>query len=584
MRLKKYQTFGITLLIIFPFLLSILFIYNTSIARSNTSHIPLTATAHIPKIINTPKAAFVALTQHSYPVSPIFQSYYTSNHGEIWLGTPITPEMPTKFGQQQYFQNGILQSSRFGDNPIIVLPVVQRLVEYEAGMPLGVSTGSDTYVDLQNDIGDAALSAPPWWWKSGQDPRIVGIFIAAGTQQTGYYIPALFATFLQQLGNWKLSIGQPITEALQETAMVDNTQHHITVQAFTNALLYSDMDVQGTPAVHIQTSGIDMLSVFGPPSLQIKANVHLWTTSDTVTVYAQPQQANAETTLYSSFPIVYSGKSVWMGGMLWLQIYWTTFNQQHDGWVTAENVTIAQPQNDNVQIEDLGGLDPSLESYVSSQGTNLGVVVYSPDIHRYFVYNPNQGFDVASTFKVPLLVTLLWQDEKQGISLSASDQQLTQTMIEESDNDAATTIYGEVDYDTGVDSMMSALGITGLSINTDMFGYSTISPMAMAQLLSAVRAGQILNASDRAYMYSLMSSIDPTQQEGIGASAPKGSTYMMKDGWIEDGNGWAISTVGIVSYHQHDYVIAVYAHGFSDLSTGWSTVDTVLSKTFAELP
>ena len=58
---------------------------------------------------------------------------------------------------------------------------------------------------------------------------------------------------------------------------------------------------------------------------------------------------------------------------------------------------------------------------------------------------------------------------------------------------------------------------------------------------------------------------------------------MMKDGWLQDDDGWAVSSVGIVTLGDQSYVIAVYVRGYATLDAAWQTIETLCRGVVAAL-
>ncbi len=67
--------------------------------------------------------------------------------------------------------------------------------------------------------------------------------------------------------------------------------------------------------------------------------------------------------------------------------------------------------------------------------------------------------DEASVVKLNVLEALLAQKGKSGTSLSAADRDLATQMIEDSDNDAATSLWDEVGGASGIRSFNTAAGL-----------------------------------------------------------------------------------------------------------------------------
>lgn len=302
-----------------------------------------------------------------------------------------------------------------------------------------------------------------------------------------------------------------------------------------------------------------------------------WASGNPTTVWSNPRgTGNPYAHLDAGFALTLTGQIVTNSAATWYQVTWQNYVKSARGWVQQGDLSFTAPAGSPPQMADLAALSPQLATDTQAQGGNVGVSIYAPNLNRYYGANDGQGFEMASTFKVPILLALLRQDEANNQPISASDQSLASAMIEASDNDAATTLYQEIDYNNGVNRLMASLGIGGLTVNTASFGYSTVTPSAMTQLLTALNAGSFLNAADRQYALSLMSNVDSDEQFGIGTTAPQGAQYAMKDGWIQDDDGsWVDASVGIVTINGHTAIIAVYTQKSASEDAGWKVVNTL---------
>ena len=67
-------------------------------------------------------------------------------------------------------------------------------------------------------------------------------------------------------------------------------------------------------------------------------------------------------------------------------------------------------------------------------------------------------------------------------------------MIENSNNDSAQALFDEIGGAPALNQFMRSIGIGDFSAFADAWGYSTISPLSMVNLLTLLHAGKILTA------------------------------------------------------------------------------------------
>jgi beta-lactamase class A len=180
-----------------------------------------------------------------------------------------------------------------------------------------------------------------------------------------------------------------------------------------------------------------------------------------------------------------------------------------------------------------------------------------------YTHNADVSYIIASTMKVPIMLTLLAQLEAKRREPTDTELSQLTAMIVHSDNNAATALYKQIGWHGGINRFMAKLGISGLSPATPTvgWGYSTVTPAAMVALLTRLYLGTVLNATHRLLALRLMEHVEVAQRIGVGDSSPAGATVAMKDGWITiaDENGpYVMNSTGIVTRGAETYVIGVF--------------------------
>jgi hypothetical protein len=157
-------------------------------------------------------------------------------------------------------------------------------------------------------------------------------------------------------------------------------------------------------------------------------------------------------------------------------------------------------------------------------------------------------------------------------------------MIENSNNESAQALFDEIGGAPALDKFMRSVGIAEFSADAEHWGYSTISPLAMVNLLTLLHAGNILTARDRQMAINLMENIESDQQIGVGDTAPTGATVAMKDGWVQAPDYlWVMNSSGIVTWHDETYIISVYSQENSSLEHGQQLAEHVCQAAAAAL-
>jgi hypothetical protein len=232
-------------------------------------------------------------------------------------------------------------------------------------------------------------------------------------------------------------------------------------------------------------------------------------------------------------------------------------------------------------------LGSTAASYVSTRAGTVLAAVYDVGTGQTWYLGRGQPQDEASVVKLDVLETLLAQQgQSTPAGLPAGDQSLAQQMIEDSDNDAATSLWNAVGGAAGIRSFNTAAGLTATSPSPCVvcagfpwpgWGLTTSTPAdQLALLRELVEPGKLLTDAERHYALSLMENVTPSQRWGVSGGVPAQITVALKNGWLplnEADTDWQINSVGWVSGRGRDYLIAVLSTGNPDEQYGIDTID-----------
>jgi beta-lactamase class A len=305
------------------------------------------------------------------------------------------------------------------------------------------------------------------------------------------------------------------------------------------------------------------LSNFSPP----RAKQSAWTQGDTALLDA-PSVGRQIAHVGAHFPLTLLGGTTRVGGILWYHVQWSVPKIDRNGWVSASALTFNWPGKvaSNASFD---ALSPDLWSYLTNLGSNTGAVAYDLTRQRIYTYNSSTPFISASSMKVPIMLTFLDSVELQGREPTGDEMNFLTMMIENSDNDSASTLYSAVGGAEGIVTYMQKIGVNDLIPDDDAWGYSTVTPQSMVNLLTLLYSGKILNTSHRALALNLMENVEPDQQTGVGETAPPEAIVALKDGWvIGDDNLWAVNSSGIVTVGNETYIISVFTQAQQALEDG----------------
>jgi hypothetical protein len=223
-------------------------------------------------------------------------------------------------------------------------------------------------------------------------------------------------------------------------------------------------------------------------------------------------------------------------------------------------------------------------SYLSNRTGTIAAAVYDLGTGQTWRLGIGTPQDEASVVKLDVLETLL-AEQSDGSGLSASDQSLAQQMIEDSDNDAATSLWYEVGGAAKIRSFNAEVGLTRTSPSPCVvcagfpwpgWGLTTTIPADQITLLrELVTPGTLLTAAQRDYALSLMENVTATQRWGVSGGVPAQVTVALKNGWLpldSSDTDWQINSVGWISGQGRDYLMAVLTTGNPSEQYGIDTV------------
>jgi Beta-lactamase enzyme family len=176
----------------------------------------------------------------------------------------------------------------------------------------------------------------------------------------------------------------------------------------------------------------------------------------------------------------------------------------------------------------------------------------------------------ASVVKLDILETLL--DRYRGVdpAVPAADQPVARQMIEDSDNDAATTLWYAAGGPARIAAFNAAAGLRSTTMSQCVtcagfpwpgWGLSTTTPAdEVALLRQLISPRSLLTSAERRYALRLMERVTSDQRWGVSAGVPAGVTVALKNGWLpltSADNDWEVNSVGWVDGADRDYLIAV---------------------------
>jgi hypothetical protein len=246
----------------------------------------------------------------------------------------------------------------------------------------------------------------------------------------------------------------------------------------------------------------------------------------------------------------------------------------------------AAPSSGATRAVDSQHADPfseAVDGYLAGRSGTVLAAVYDVRTGQSWRLGDGPAQDEASVVKLDILETLL--SASDGTGLSSDDQGLAEQMIEDSDNDAATSLWYAAGGTAGVAAYNDKVGLTRTTPSECVvcagfpwpgWGLTTTVPYDQITLLKQlIEPGPALTSGERQYALSLLENVTPGQAWGVSGGVPAGVTVALKNGWLplnDDNTDWQINSEGWVSGDGRDYLISVLSTGNPTEQYGIDTI------------
>jgi Beta-lactamase enzyme family len=225
-------------------------------------------------------------------------------------------------------------------------------------------------------------------------------------------------------------------------------------------------------------------------------------------------------------------------------------------------------------------------SYLATRSGTVLAAVYDARTGQTWTLGQGKPQAEASIVKLDILETLLAQHRANGAALPAQDRTLAQAMIEDSDNDAATSLWYEVGGAPGISSFNASAGLVHTTpsscVNCPGFpwpgwGLTTTTPADQIALLrELLQPNAQLTDAQREYALGLMENVTDSQRWGVTGGVPLQATVALKNGWLpltSADDDWQINSIGWVSGTGRNYLMAVLTTEDPTEQYGIDTID-----------
>ena len=235
-------------------------------------------------------------------------------------------------------------------------------------------------------------------------------------------------------------------------------------------------------------------------------------------------------------------------------------------------------------------------SYVAERSGTVTAAVSDVTTGQTWTFGISRPQAEASVVKLNILAALYAQHDTDSGELSASDTSLAREMMEDSDNDAATTLWNEAGGPSRIASFNTSAGLTDTQPSSCVqrpdfpwpgWGLSTTTPADQLTLLrELIKPSTLLTESQRDAALQLMENVTPSQRWGVSGGVPDQATVALKDGWLPlnpSNTDWQVNSVGWISGSGRDYLMAVLTTGNPTEQYGIDTINQLSAQVWQRL-
>lgn len=222
-------------------------------------------------------------------------------------------------------------------------------------------------------------------------------------------------------------------------------------------------------------------------------------------------------------------------------------------------------------------LTKDITAALANRKGTVAVGLYDRSTKTTCTLRATTAYDSASTVKVTVLATLLWDAKKHNRYLTSTETSLATAMITKSDNDATSRLWKQLGL-TKIKGFLAAANMTRTVPGPDGYwGLTQENVTDEQKLLQLVTArNSVLSDSSRAYILKLMGQVVSSQRWGTPAGAPSTVSVHVKNGWLQRStHGWRVHSLGTFNGGGHDYMMSVLTQDNGTMDYGVTTIQNV---------
>ena len=262
--------------------------------------------------------------------------------------------------------------------------------------------------------------------------------------------------------------------------------------------------------------------------------------------------------------------------------------------ISTQAAKAAAPSSTAPTVTQLSPLGPAAISYLSSRMGTATAAVYDISTGQTWYLHPGDLQDTASIVKVDIMGTLMAQSQTSSQPIAPDQQSLLTSMIEVSDNDAATALWNSVGGPAAIGAFNASIGMTETTPSSCLTcegfawpGWGLTTTTAADQIIllrHLILPNSGINSSERSEALDLLENVTASERWGVTGGVPPGVTVALKNGWVPLPDSlWQINSIGWINGDGRDYLLAVLTDGNPTEDYGIDTIDTLAGLVWTAL-
>jgi len=231
-------------------------------------------------------------------------------------------------------------------------------------------------------------------------------------------------------------------------------------------------------------------------------------------------------------------------------------------------------------------LSNKVQGYLAGRRGRVEAAIYDLSTGQQWTIGLRAPQAAGSVVDLEILETVLNQQTTRRTVLSLTEQELSPPMIEQGDDDAASTLWGDAGGAKGMRAFDHEAGLAHTSPSTcaQCSGFSgpgwaltSTTPQDQVTLFRQLaQPSSVLDKNDQKYALYLLENVALSQRWGVSGGVPAGVTVALESGGLllnPGSSDWQVNSVGWVSGGGRSYLMSVLSTGNPSEEYGIDTLN-----------